>query len=55
MNLSEAEYKELTKLAEESQISMARLGRQGVLLLLEQFKFKEHQLTLLDAQPKRVT
>jgi hypothetical protein len=53
VNLTESEYKELAKLADDSQLSMAWLSRQGIAQLLKQLKSNKHQLSLLDSIPKR--
>lgn len=47
VNLSEDEYHELYALAEKNKVSMAWLGRQAIVRLLEQYVNEGPQLTLL--------
>lgn len=47
VNLAGNEYQELFALAEKNNVSMAWLGRQAIVRLLEQNKHEELQLPLL--------
>ena len=46
VSLGDKEYQELNALAQEHNVSMAWLGRQGITRLLEQHKQREFQFPL---------
>ena len=55
VNLQEKEYRELLALSEKHQVSLAWLGRQAIIDLLERGKNEQLQLPLNLSAERRVT
>lgn len=53
VNLDDQEYQELHAMSQEHQVSMAWLGRQAILKLLDQYKQNEIQLPLRFADKEK--